>query len=75
MPRATRGRNANDMTNPATGVDYMYSPSGQLALVVGFPFTSLEWRPFEQLTVQVNYVPVRTVKAKVTYEVFRPLHV
>jgi hypothetical protein len=60
---------------PVPGIDYLYAPSDRLTLVIGFPFTSLEWRPFEKLTVQVNYQPVRTVKAKLTYEVFRPLRV
>ncbi len=60
---------------PVPGIDYVYSPSDRFTLVFGFPFTSLEWRPVERLTVQVNYVPVRTVKAKLTYEVFRPLRV
>jgi hypothetical protein len=60
---------------PVPGIDFLYSPNDNFTLVVGFPFTSLEWKPFEKLTVQVNYVPVRTVKAKVTYEIFQPLRV
>ena len=35
----------------------------------------MEWKPFEHLTLQAPYIPVRTVKAKATYEVFRPLRV
>lgn len=60
---------------PVPGIGYVYSPSERFTLVVGFPFTSVEWKPFEKLTLQATYVPVRTVKAKVTYEVFRPLRV
>jgi len=60
---------------PVPGIDYVYSPSERFTLVVGFPFTSVEWKPFERLTLQATYVPVRTVKAKATYEVFRPLRV
>jgi len=60
---------------PVPGIDFLYSPNDNFTLVFGFPFTSLEWKPFEKLTLQVNYVPVRTVKAKVTYEIFQPLRV
>ena len=47
---------------PVPGIDYIYSPSDRFTLVLGFPFNSLEWRPVEQLTVQLTYLPVRTVK-------------
>jgi hypothetical protein len=57
------------------GIDFLYSPNDNFTLVFGFPFTSLQWKPFEKLTVQINYVPVRTVIAKVTYEIFQPLRV
>jgi hypothetical protein len=60
---------------PVPGIDFLYSPNDNVTLVIGFPFTSLEWKPFEKLTLQLNYQPVRTVKAKVTYEIFRPLRV
>jgi hypothetical protein len=60
---------------PIPGIDYVYSPSDRFTLVIGFPFTSLEWRPFEKLTVQLTYVPVRSVRARLTYELFRPLRV
>ena len=35
----------------------------------------MEWKPFDKLTLQATYIPIRTVKAKVTYEVFQPLRV
>jgi hypothetical protein len=60
---------------PIPGIDYVYSPSERFTLVIGFPFTSVEWKPFDKLTLQATYIPVRTVKAKVTYEVFQPLRV
>ena len=60
---------------PVPGIDFLYSPNDDFTLVFGFPFTYLEWKPFEKLTLQMSYTPVRTVKAKVTYEVFRPLRV
>ncbi len=60
---------------PIPGIDYVYSPSDRFTLAIGFPFNSLEWRPFEKLTVQLTYLPVRSVRARVTYELFRPLRV
>jgi hypothetical protein len=60
---------------PVPGIDFLYSPNDKFTLVFGFPFTSLEWKPFEKLTLQINYVPVRTVIARVTYEIFQPLRV
>jgi hypothetical protein len=60
---------------PVPGIDFLYSPNDNFTLVVGFPFTYLEWKPFEKLTLQVSYRPVRTVIAKVTYEIFQPLRV
>ena len=60
---------------PVPGIDFLYSPNDNFTLIFGFPFTSLQWKPFEKLTVQVNYIPVRTVIAKVTYEIFQPLRV
>jgi len=60
---------------PIPGIDYIYSPSDRFTLVLGFPFNMLEWRPLEKLTVQLVYQPVRTVKARLTYELFRPLRV
>jgi hypothetical protein len=60
---------------PVPGIDFLYSPNDNFTLLLGFPFTSLEWKPFEKLTLQITYIPVRTVIAKVTYEIFRPLRV
>jgi hypothetical protein len=60
---------------PVPGIDYVYSPSDTFTLVLGFPFNSLEWKPVEKLTIQLTYLPVRTVKARLTYELFRPLRI
>jgi len=60
---------------PIPGIDYVYSPSDRFTLVVGFPFNSMEWRPTDRLTVQLTYLPVRTVRARVTYQLFQPLRV
>jgi hypothetical protein len=60
---------------PIPGIDYVYSPSDRFTLVLGFPSNSMEWRPTEKLTVQLTYLPVRAVRARLTYQLARPLRV
>ncbi|MBI2203937.1 MAG: hypothetical protein HYU41_08815 [Candidatus Rokubacteria bacterium] len=60
---------------PFPGVAYLWKPSDQLTAVIGVPFTSLEYKPTEKLTLEATYVPVRTFHAKAMYAVFRPLRV
>lgn len=58
---------------PFPGLAYIYSPSEQFTAVIGIPFSSIQARPFERLTINIHYVPVRTVVARLIYEIFRPL--
>jgi len=60
---------------PIPGIAYQYTPSERFRLVIGVPFSSVEYRPFEKLTLEASYFPVRKVRARATYEVFRPLRV
>ena len=60
---------------PIPGVAYMWVPSDSFKAVIGFPFTSVEYKPFEQLTLEATYFPVRTVRARATWAIFRPLRV
>jgi len=60
---------------PIPGIAYQYSPSESLRVVIGVPFSSVEYRPFEKLTLEASYFPLRKVRARATYEVFRPLRV
>jgi hypothetical protein len=60
---------------PIPGINYVYSPSDRFTLVIGFPINMMEWRPIEKLTVQLIYLPVRTARARLTYQLFRPLRV
>jgi hypothetical protein len=60
---------------PIPGVAYLYAPSDTFKAVIGFPFTSVEYKPFEALTLEASYFPVRTVRARATYVIFRPLRV
>ena len=54
---------------PVPGVAYLYVPNERFRAVVGFPFTSVEYKPIPSLTLDAYYVPVRRVRARITYEV------
>lgn len=60
---------------PIPGIAYYWAPSDSFRAVIGFPFTSVEYRPVEALTLEASYFPVRTVRARAMYAVFRPLRV
>jgi len=60
---------------PIPGVAYLYWPSDTFKAVIGFPFTSVEYKPFKPLTLEASYFPVRTVRARATYVIFAPLRV
>lgn len=58
---------------PVPGIAYLYAPSENFHAVIGVPFSAIEYRPFEKLTLEASYVPVRRVRARATYVMFRPL--
>jgi hypothetical protein len=60
---------------PLPGLAYVYSPSDRFTAVIGLPFASVEAKPLDKLTLQVTYTALRKVRARATYEVFRPLRV
>ena len=57
------------------GIAYLWVPSDTFKAVIGVPFTSVEYKPFESFTLEASYFPVRTFRARATYVVFRPLRV
>jgi len=60
---------------PIPGVAYLYWPTDTFKAIVGFPFTSVEYKPFTPLTLEASYFPIRTVRVRATYVVFAPLRV
>jgi hypothetical protein len=60
---------------PIPGIAYLYAPSDRFKAVVGFPFTSVEVKPLDALTLEAQYFPLRRIRARATYAVFRPLRV
>jgi len=51
---------------PIPGVAYLWNPSDALHVSIGFP-PMVVWRPTEDLTINVFYMPLTTVTARATY--------
>ena len=64
-----------DINVPIPGIGYLYSPSDNLSVFIGMPFTSIMWKPIEPLTLSFNYVMLREIHFRAMYQVFRPLRV
>ena len=60
---------------PVPGIAYEYAPSESFQALIGAPFSSVRYRPFDKLTLEALYAPVRRVRARATYQVFRPLRI
>jgi hypothetical protein len=60
---------------PIPGIGYSYQPSDEFTAVVTTGIVSIQYKPVETLTFSALYIAVRTVDARVTYQVFRPLRV
>ena len=58
---------------PIPGIAYMWVPSRTFTAVIGVPFSSVEWKPVESLTLEAQYFPVRRVRARATWQVARPV--
>jgi hypothetical protein len=59
---------------PIPGVAYLWNPSNDLHVSIGLPF-SVMWRPIEDLTINVSYMPLVTVNARATYRLVDKLFV
>jgi hypothetical protein len=58
---------------PIPGLAYEYVHSERLNAVIGVPFTSVEYKPLDKLTLEGQYFPIRRFRTRATYEMFRPL--
>ena len=58
---------------PVPGIMYAWVPSDSFRTVIGFPFSIVEYKPLESLTLEALYVPVRRVRARVTWQIVQPL--
>ena len=60
-------------TLPVPGIAYAWNPSDKFQAVIGFPFSMIRYKPFENLTLDAEYYPFWTVRTRATWEIFRPL--
>ena len=51
---------------PIPGVAYLWNPSDAFRASIGLPFMVV-WRPIEDLTLNLSYMPLITVNARATY--------
>jgi hypothetical protein len=58
----------NELAYPVPGVAFLWQPSDCLRVNIGLPFQVM-WRPLDDLTLDVSYMLIRTVHARVTYRV------
>lgn len=56
---------------PLPGFEYRTQLDPKLLLAVGFPFSSVRWRPIEQLTIDAKYVFPDDGQVRVDYEVIK----
>ena len=59
---------------PIPGVTYLWNPSDTLHVSIGLPPAVL-WRPTEDLTITVFYLPLATVNARATYRLVSKVYV
>jgi hypothetical protein len=67
--------NNRDYANslPIPGIEYLYRPSSDFHLMVGFPMESVQWRPVEDLTLSLKYSFIHNLHATITYRLAEPL--
>jgi hypothetical protein len=58
---------------PVPGIAYQWVASETFNAVIGVPFSAVEWKPIEPLTFEAQYFPVRHVRTRATWRIFRPL--
>jgi hypothetical protein len=57
---------------PVPGLAFVWNYSEQFRAVVGVPFSSIEYKPFETLKLEAQYFPLWTIRTFATWEIFRP---
>jgi len=60
---------------PIPFVAYLYNPSDRFQALVGFPFASVTYRPWDDLTFSASYALLTTFHARVSYRVAPPVSV
>ena len=65
---------AGNLNFPIPGVAYLWNPSDSLRVSLGLPF-SVMWRPIDDLTINLMYVPLTNVNARATYRMLPAVQV
>ena len=60
---------------PLPGFAYWYEPSDRYRLLIGFPFASFHYKPAKDLSFEISYFPVRSIRSRVSYRLFQPLQI
>lgn len=58
---------------PIPGVAYLYNPDEKLRLLLGMPYTSVQYRPIEPVLLEASYMIPRGVHAKIGYSPIKPV--
>jgi hypothetical protein len=58
-----------ELNFPLPGVAFYWQPSDTFNATIGVPF-KIWWRPLEDLTLEASYMPLTTVKGKVSYHIW-----
>ena len=53
---------------PIPGAAYLYNPNDQFQAIMGFPYSALNYRPVEHIQLQLLYMFLTTVHARVSYQ-------
>ncbi len=64
----------SELPFPIPGVAYIYQPSDYLRINIGLPF-AVWYRPWDDLTLELSYMLLRTVHARAAYRVCAPVRV
>ena len=64
----------SELPFPIPGVAFIYQPTDYLRLNIGLPF-AVWYRPWDDLTVELSYMLLRTVHARAVYRVCAPVRV
>jgi hypothetical protein len=65
---------AGNLNFPIPGIAYVWNPHEDLRVSIGLPL-SVMWRPVEDLTFNMSYVPLTNINARATYQVADRVHV
>ena len=57
----------SDFAYPIPGLAYFYQPNDYFEMNIGIPFL-LKWRPYEDVTLEAFYLPVRTLTARASWQ-------